>query len=114
MHTTTLTREPRLQELRRIHDNQHTAPITSVRWHPNGALLASTSADFTTCLWDAASCKKLRTLKEHFNWVLSCSFAPDRTKVRRGWVGGWVFFFGSWFFLNFNCVCVSVAGDGVV
>jgi len=43
-------------------------------------LVASTSADNTTALWDAATGKKMRTLREHFGWVLDCSFAPDRTK----------------------------------
>ena len=74
-------RRPRAQELRKIHRSQHTAAITSLQWHPNGALIASTSADNTTCLWDASSGAKLRTLREHFGWVLSCSFAPDRTKL---------------------------------
>lgn len=69
------------KELRVIDRSGHTAPITSVAWHPNGALLATTSADFTTCLWDASTGSRLRTLKEHFGWVLRCSFAPDRTKL---------------------------------
>jgi len=69
------------KELRRLDRNQHTAPITSVKWHPNGALIASTSADNTTCLWDASTGQKMRTLREHFGWVLGCSFAPDRTKL---------------------------------
>lgn len=39
------------RELRRLDRNMHTAPITSIRWHPNGALVATTSADNTTVLW---------------------------------------------------------------
>jgi len=67
--------------LKKLDRAQHTQPITSIQWHPNGALLATTSADNTTCLWDASSGQKMRTLREHFGWVLDCSFAPDRTKL---------------------------------
>lgn len=67
------------RELRCIERGGHGGPVTCVRWHPNGALIASTSTDNTTCLWDASTGQKMRTLKEHFGWVLSCSFAPDRT-----------------------------------
>ena len=53
------------QELRRLDRNQHTAPITSVKWHPNGALIASTSADNTTCLWDASTGTYMHTVTSH-------------------------------------------------
>jgi WD40 repeat protein len=69
------------KELRIFDQDTHTQPITCVKWHPNGVLLASTSADNTTCLWDASSGKKVRSLREHFGWVMHCSFSPDRTKL---------------------------------
>lgn len=56
------------RELRRLDRNMHTAPITSIRWHPNGALVATTSADNTTVLW-------VRTVLYHF-WLQSKQF-PD-------------------------------------
>lgn len=61
--------------------NVHTAPITCLAWHPNGNILATGSADNTTCLWDVGSATRVKTLREHFGWVLGCNFAPDRTML---------------------------------
>ncbi len=43
--------------------------------------LSPGGADNITTIWDVASSTKLKTLREHFGWVLSCDFAPDRSML---------------------------------
>ncbi|MBD2777456.1 eIF2A-related protein [Iningainema tapete] len=54
----------------------HEAAITSVRFSPNGQLLASASQDTTIKIWQRNG-KLLQTLTGHKNGVFSVSFSPD-------------------------------------
>lgn len=54
----------------------HSGRVSSVRFSPNGNLIASASADKTIKLWDVNG-KLLKTLKGHRNTVWSVNFSPD-------------------------------------
>eukprot|EP00053_Salpingoeca_punica_P013559 m.122689 g.122689 ORF g.122689 m.122689 type:complete len:497 (+) comp16229_c0_seq1:353-1843(+) len=69
------------REVRTFPRGVHKGAIITVGWHPSGGILASGSADNTTVLWDAASGRSLQTLREHFGWVMDCSFSPDRARL---------------------------------
>jgi hypothetical protein len=56
---------------------EHSEPVTSVAFSPDGRILASGSRDETVKLWDVASGRELRTLKGHSNIVHSVVFSPD-------------------------------------
>lgn len=55
----------------------HGARITDVATSPNGRLLATSSADGTTRLWDATTATPLKTLFGHNGEVGSVTFSPD-------------------------------------
>lgn len=57
----------------------HTDVVNQAIFSPDGAKLATVSADGAARLWEAESGKPLRTLDGHQGWVLCGTFAPDGT-----------------------------------
>uniref|UniRef100_A0A672YUB0 Uncharacterized protein n=1 Tax=Sphaeramia orbicularis TaxID=375764 RepID=A0A672YUB0_9TELE len=56
----------------------HQLPVSCVRLHPLKPLLASASDDRTWRLWGAQA---LLTAEGHSDWLSSCTFHPDGTKL---------------------------------
>ena len=54
----------------------HTSVVNSCAFSPDGSLLATTSWDKTTKLWDPRTGACLCTLEGHTGLVLSCAFSP--------------------------------------
>lgn len=57
-------------------DVGHSAPVTWLAYSPDGAMLATASADNTIKLWDTTSGKLVTTLKGHQGRVLILVFSP--------------------------------------
>src|SRR5207248_7163781 len=55
----------------------HTGPVTSVRFSPDGAVVATGSRDTTARLWDAKTGTLLHTLRGHFGTVNDVEFSPN-------------------------------------
>ena len=49
----------------------------SVRFSPDGTLIAATSHDFTAHLWDAATGERLHIFEPHVNTLLDVAFGPN-------------------------------------
>ncbi|MCY3553269.1 MAG: cohesin domain-containing protein [Candidatus Poribacteria bacterium] len=56
---------------------EHTQPVNSVAYSPDGKMLVSGSADNTVRLWNAHTGQLLNTLEEHTGDVTSVAFSPN-------------------------------------
>ncbi|GIV80773.1 MAG: hypothetical protein KatS3mg051_0127 [Anaerolineae bacterium] len=66
--------------------NGHTASVTAVAWSPDGATIASASADMTLRLWDAVSGALLTTLDDHEDSLTALAWSPDgQTLASASW-----------------------------
>ena len=62
----------------------HSADVWSIKFSPDGTLLASGSGDKTIKLWRVADGALQRTLTGHSSQVLCVAFAPDATNLVSG------------------------------
>ncbi|OCK73411.1 WD40 repeat-like protein [Lepidopterella palustris CBS 459.81] len=57
--------------------NNHTERVQSIKFAPNGKLVASTSSDKSLKLWQLPSGNLLYTLKDAIGWFTMKAFSPD-------------------------------------
>ncbi|HYT89127.1 MAG TPA: WD40 repeat domain-containing protein, partial [Gemmataceae bacterium] len=62
----------------------HGAPVLSIAFSPDGALLASGGFDYTVKLWSLADGKEIHTLPGHVCLVHSVAFSPDGKRLASG------------------------------
>ncbi|ETO06246.1 hypothetical protein RFI_31150, partial [Reticulomyxa filosa] len=62
----------------------HEDVVTSVRFSPDGNIIASGSIDKTIQLWDVSSGEKIQMLVGHSEGVSCVAFSPDGTKLASG------------------------------
>jgi uncharacterized caspase-like protein len=55
---------------------RHAGPVLSVAFSPDGRLLATSSQDKTTRLWEPATGECLRTLTRHTGYIFRVAFSP--------------------------------------
>ena len=63
---------------------QNFSSILSVKFSPDGTLLASGNSDGEVCLWQVKDGQPLLTLKGHANWVQAVTFSPDGSLLASG------------------------------
>ena len=66
-------------EVSRLAGHEHI--VTDVEFSPDGALLASSSADSTARIWDVTTGGQLHILRAHIDYVISLSFSPDGDRL---------------------------------
>ena len=59
----------------------HEGAVYSVAFSPDGATVASGSADKTVCLWDVATAEHKNTLIAHEDIVSSVTYSPDSSTI---------------------------------
>lgn len=62
----------------------HQKEIYTIRWSPQGNVLASASFDHTVRLWDVRRGECIRVLTKHTDPVYSVSFSPDGRLLASG------------------------------
>ena len=55
----------------------HSVPVTTLAYSPDGKVLASGSLDATVRIWDPAASKQLSVLQGHQKRVVAVTFSPD-------------------------------------
>jgi WD40 repeat protein len=59
----------------------HTAPVTAIRFHPSGTLMATASKDRTIYLWNPAQPAPLKKLEGHTAWIEGLAFFDQGQKL---------------------------------
>ena len=98
----------------------HAGPLTGVRYHPGGNLIATSSWDRTIRLCDAATGDLRHTLAGHRDWVLHVAFSPDGGRIASSGADGAIKLWDSmsgrelWTLRghNKNVTCVTFSPDG--
>ena len=60
------------------------AKIWTVKFSPDGSLLASGNQDGTICFWDGSTGENLRCIKAHSLWIWAIAFSPDGRYLASG------------------------------
>ena len=76
----------------------HTDDVTALAWSPDGACIASASADGTVRVWELASASLLLIYSEHRSPVAAVAWSHDGQLVASGGIDG--------------TICIWRAGDG--
>ncbi len=59
----------------------HTGHVLRVAWRPDGAIVASASADMLVRLWDVRAAKAIVALGGHTDWVHGVTWSPGGTML---------------------------------